>query len=144
MEFAIQRSYIVLFSKHIMVAGVPKRLLLHPLISESLLAYFHQFYFFVCFFYISKLNPLLIVYYQVLELLQSNQENVGKVFRIVQNHFLRNCSDNTLQTYWVLAMYMVFFLCLFNSSCPKIGHYHFYLTDKEGKSQRGCNTCWKS
>lgn len=143
MEIAIQRSYIVLFSKHIMVAGVPKRLLLHSSISESLLAYFHQF-FCVCLFYISKLNPLLIVYYHVLELLQSNQENVGKALRIVQNHFLKNCSDNILQACWVLAVYMVFFLCLFNSSYAKIGNYYFYFTDKEGKSQSGWNTCWKS
>lgn len=143
MEIAIQRSYIVLFSKHIMVAGVPKRPLLHSFISESLLAYFHQFLC-VCLFYISKLNPLLIVYSHVLELLQSKQENVGKVLRIVQNHFLKNCSDNILQACWVLAVYMAFFLCLFNSSYAKRGNYCFSFMDKEGKSQSGWNTCWKS
>lgn len=144
MEIAIQRSYIVLFSKHITVAGVPMRILQHQLLSKSLPEYFHQFYLCVCLFYISKLSLVLISCYHVLELLQSNQENLGKVLRIVQKHMLKDHSEkytsHMLSTFCVSGILLVIFNSsnLFNSDkFPETENFNLYFTDKEAKSQRG-------
>lgn len=95
MEIAIQRSHIVLFSKHIIVAHVPIRLC--RILGKSLPEYILQFYFCVCLFiYISKLNLLLIVYYHILKLQRSDQGDLRKVLRIVQNRILKDHSDDNL------------------------------------------------